>query len=77
MPIVTLLYSLVDHLSKQWMPGKAKNPEPRVFTIQQNSAAFSKKFDAIQEQLETLASMDDLLSGAGIITLTLLTSCYE
>ena len=45
------------------MPGKTKNPNPRVLTIKSNSEAFRRHFDQVQEQLETLASMDDLLSG--------------
>ena len=38
-------------------------PEPRIFTIDQQSNVFTVKFDQIQEDLETLASMDELLSG--------------
>jgi hypothetical protein len=34
-----------------------------VFTIKKDSETFSEYFDKVQEQLETLASMDDLLSG--------------
>lgn len=50
-------------LQEQWTPGKMKTPQPKVFTIQPNSEAFTAYFDKTQEQLETLASMDDLLSG--------------
>ena len=54
---------VVSHLMQLWMPGKAKNPTPRVLHIKPNSEAFTGHFDHVQEQLETLASMDDLLSG--------------
>ena len=60
---VILLYTLESHLKKLWMPGKTKNPNPRILTIKVNSEAFRTHFDQVQEQLETLASMDDLLSG--------------
>ena len=57
--VVTLLHN-------QWRPGKGWNTslniQPRVFTLEPESA-FSSHFDMVQEQLETLASMDDLLSG--------------
>ena len=55
-----LHYGLVNYLKELWMPGKTKNPNPRVLT--KNSEAFRRHFDQVQEQLETLASMDDLLS---------------
>jgi len=47
---------------------KCKVPELRIFTIQENSNTFVEYFDEVQDQLKTLASMDDLLSGiyAGI-----------
>ena len=38
----------------------AMNMQPRVFTLDPESTAFSSHFDMVQEQLETLASMDDL-----------------
>ena len=48
-----------------WMIGKTKRKamEPRIFTIKSNSPTFVKHFDHIQEQLEALASIDNLLSG--------------
>ena len=42
---------------------KSKPPEFRIFTIREKSSTFVTYFDQTQEQLETLASMDDLLSG--------------
>lgn len=58
--VVTLLHN-------QWRPGKGRNTspnmQPRVFTLEPESTAFSSHFDMVQEQLETLASTDDLLSG--------------
>ena len=56
-------FTLVDLLHTQWTPGKTTSPAPKVFTITPNSQAFTTYFDEVQEQLETLASMDDLLSG--------------
>jgi hypothetical protein len=53
----------VTYLASKWSPGKTKKPKPQIFTILKDSDAFCKKFDEVQEQLETLASMDDLLSG--------------
>lgn len=60
-------FPLVNILCKQWVPGKAKNPKPKVLTIKKDSAVFMEYFDQVQEQLETLASMDDLLSGENIV----------
>ena len=40
-----------------------KITQAKVFTINETSTAFSNKFDETQEELEILASMDDLLSG--------------
>ena len=54
---------IVDILHKQWKPGRTQNPHPRVFTINEDSKAFQDHFDQVQEQLETLTSMDNLLSG--------------
>ena len=54
----------VECLASQWNAGKAKKSRAKIFTIDEASSAFSSKFDEIQEQLEILASMDDLLSGA-------------
>ena len=45
------------------MSGKAEKPKPKVFRIRKDSKTFTNYFDHVQEQLETLASMDDLLSG--------------
>ena len=53
----------VYHLAKQWRQGRAQKPATRVFKLQQNSPAFTSKFDQVQTHLEALASMDDLLSG--------------
>ena len=54
---------IVEVLHKAWIPGTAKILEPRIFTIEKNSKAFVKYFDEVQDQLEALASMNDLLSG--------------
>lgn len=51
----------VEHLANNWKAGSKHHPEPSVFTL--SNTSFSAKFDEIQEQLEVLASMDDLLSG--------------
>ena len=61
---------VVDLLHDQWISGRARNPQPRVFTINRASEGFTAYFDQVQEQLETLASMDDLLSGMNISTCT-------
>ena len=66
--MVKLSYCLVVALlHNQWSPGKgwnvSLNIQPRVFTQEPVSTAFRSHFDMVQEQLETLASMDDLLSG--------------
>ena len=53
----------VSHLKNLWKRGKTKDPSPKLMTIKQNSEAFTKHFDLVQEELETLASVDDLLSG--------------
>ena len=57
----------VTLLHKQWVPGKGRSTsqtiQPRMFVLEPDSTAFSSHFDLVQEQLETLASMDDLLSG--------------
>lgn len=56
--------SAVALFKKLWTPAKTTNkPEPKVYSIAQDSKAFGEYFDKIQTQLETLASMDDLLSG--------------
>ena len=60
--ICNLLY-LVDLLHKLWIPGKSRNPQPRLLNIKEGSKVFTEYFDEVQEQLETLATMDDLLSG--------------
>ena len=62
---IHILYSAVQLFQDLWIPGnsKSKPPEPRIYTIKQNSSTFVTYFDQTQEQLETLASMDDLLSG--------------
>ena len=48
-----------------WMIGKTKRKamEPRIFSIKANFPTFVKHLDHIQEQLEALASIDNLLSG--------------
>ena len=40
-----------------------KKPQLKVFQIAPNSEAFTTYYNKVQEQLETLATMDDLLSG--------------
>ena len=57
------LFYLVDLLHKLWIPGKSRNPQPRLLNIKEKSEVFTEYFDEVQEQLETLATMDDLLSG--------------
>ena len=54
---------MVDILHKQWKPGRTQNQQPRAFTINEDSKAFEDHFDQVQEQLETLTSMNNLLSG--------------
>lgn len=56
-------HCIVKLFHQQWAPGKARSPDTRVFTIEESSKVFSEYFDKVQEQLETLASVDDLLSG--------------
>lgn len=55
----------MEHLSKQWKSSKKTGDviKPQTFIIDQESEIFSAKFNQIQEDLETLASMDELLSG--------------
>lgn len=57
----------VTLLHKQWVAGKGRstlqNIRPRMFVLEPDSTAFISHFDLVQEQLETLTSMDDLLSG--------------
>ena len=55
--------STVQHLSKQWKSNKTDNLEPLMLTINPQSEVFISKFDQIEDELETLASMDELLSG--------------
>ena len=57
------LHFTVAHLARQWKQGRAQKPPTRVFSLQRNSPAFTSKFDEVQTHLETMASMDDLLSG--------------
>ena len=45
------------------MPAKITKPEPKIYHIAPQSTAFADYFNGVQTQLETLASMDDLLSG--------------
>jgi hypothetical protein len=57
----------VEVLAKQWVPGKAKQLQPKVFTITPSSPAFSKYYDEMQEDLEALApSSNSLLSGSDV-----------
>ena len=58
-----ILISTVQHLSKQWKSNKTDNLEPLMLTINPQSEVFISKFDQIQDEIETLASMDELLSG--------------
>ena len=53
---------ILDILHKQWKPGRTQNPRTRVFTINKDSKACEDHFDQVQEQLETLTSIDNLLS---------------
>ena len=48
-----------------WKPARTGKPEVRVYFIppMSESRVFADYFDQVQAQLETLASMDDLLSG--------------
>ncbi len=59
--------NVVDLFHKLWIPGKSRNPQPRLLTIKEGSEVFTKYFDEVQEQLETLATMDELLSGNNIM----------
>lgn len=60
-------YSIVNVLSQLWrreIPGKAM--EQRVFRLPHENSqmkSFIEKYDRNQQQLQTLAAMDDLLSG--------------
>lgn len=54
---------VVNILHNQWKPGKTQYPSPKVFSIKRDSRTFTNYFDTVQEQLETLACTDDLLSG--------------
>ena len=63
--------STVQHLSKQWKSNKTDNLEPLTLTINPQSEVFISKFDQIQDELETLASMDELLSGNSYLWLTI------
>ena len=67
--LLSSFYCVVD-LHKQWVTGKTQNPESKVFTIKKDSKTFTAYFDLVQEQLETLASMDELLSGENAHFLT-------
>ena len=68
--IYTLYIHIIMHVVKllqtMWIESKSKYkaPEARIFSIKENSEMFVKYFDLMQENLETLASMDDLLSGS-------------
>ena len=57
---------VVKLLQTMWIESKSKYkaPEARIFSIKENSEMLVKYFDLMQENLETLASMDDLLSGS-------------
>ncbi len=56
-----LVLLAVKHLSKNWKAGTKQHPATSEFSV--SNTSFSAKFDEIQEQLEILASMDDLMSG--------------
>ena len=66
-------FYIVDLLQKQWTPGRAQNPQPRVFIIKEDSKPFADHFNQVQEQLQSLAFMDDL-SGEN---LSLVTGCLH
>ena len=60
------MYFLAYLLHKQWKPSTnvmGNVVKSRVFTIKKDSQTFTDYFDQVQEQLEIIASMDDLLSG--------------
>ena len=62
---LAILY-VVDHLVNQWKAkkkGSVNMIEPGIFTVDPKSSLFSKKYDQIQEDLESLASMDELITG--------------
>ena len=67
--------STVDHLAKHWRQGRAQKPATRVFKLQNNSPAFTSKSDQVQTHLQTLASMDDLLSGRKKLFTTVVKCC--
>ena len=52
-------------MKDQWKPKKKTGGplEATVFEIDPKSEVFAQKFDEIQQDLESLASMDELLSG--------------
>ncbi len=54
-----------EHLAKQWkLPASPGKPVPtKEFYIPRDSASFSEYYDDIQENLKSLAGMDDLLAG--------------
>ena len=59
---------VVETLAKLWRKTPIKNDIPnRVFTIPQQTSdeesTFRKKYDETQQKLESIAAMDDLLSG--------------
>lgn len=61
----TLPFLVVSLFKLLWKPAKTSKPKVRAFTIPPltKSRVFDDYFDRVQAQLETLASMDDLLSG--------------
>ena len=69
--------STVQHLSKQWKSNKTDNLEPLMLTINPQSEVFISKFDQIQDELETLASMDELLSGNSYLWLPIEVVVYS
>lgn len=59
----TCVSRVVDLLCREWLPGKVTKPKPRTFIVSQASDAFVAHFDKVQEQLETIFSMDELVTG--------------
>ena len=59
----TCVSRVVDLLCRVWLPSKVTKPKPRTFIASQTSDAFVAHFDKVQEQLETISSLDELVTG--------------
>ena len=65
--IVLIFYNTVNGLARLWMQGMPrKRIDPRTFKLPDDHSqlkSFIEKYDKSQQQLQTLAAVDDLLSG--------------